>query len=419
MITNQMFLKDSVRGGILQSNAFSYKLKNICLLVSLLILLGMLTAPPTLAKESLAESRQHAGTELSEEARQAALMINRLRIEAGLPPLTVHPLLNLAANLHIQDMIATNHWGHSGSDGSNVRQRITRLGYTIDGWAGENWATYKDIQTSVSWWMTDPPHRDNVLNRAYKEMGIGTAPHPRGWGIILVVDFTTGSSNQVAGAAIVPENAQAPLPQVVVSAPQPVQNVEGSIYTIQSGDTLSTIGQRYGVNWRSIARANGLGEFSVLRIGNQIVLPGVQSVQNQGSAALTQAPAQSAAAESYADAESYTVVAGDTLFGIAMRRQMHWDDLAVYNEISPNAILQIGDKIKIPSSSSAENRAGIGGEAENPPLVQQPTRLHKVQAGETLWSIAATYNVDWYKLMAVNGLKENSLIAIGQEIRLP
>jgi LysM repeat protein/uncharacterized protein YkwD len=413
MITNQLFLKDSVRGEILQSNAFSYKTKNICLLVSLLVLLGMLAAPPVWAEESLAESRQHAGTELSEEARQAALMMNRLRIEAGLHPLNVHPLLNLAANLHIQDMIATNHWGHTGSDGSSVRQRVTRLGYTIDGWAGENWATYKDIQTSISWWMTHPPHRDNVLNRPYKEMGIGTAPHPRGWGVILVVVFTTGSSNQVAGAAIVPENAQAPLPQVVVSAPQPVQNVEGSIYTIQAGDTLSTIGQRYGVNWQSIARANGLGEFSVLRIGNQIVLPGVQSTQNQSSAALTQAPAQGA------DAESYTVVAGDTLFGIAMRNQMHWDDLAVYNEISPNAILQIGDRIKIPSSSSAGNRAGTGGEAENPPLVQQPTRLHKVKAGETLWSIAATYNVDWYKLMAVNGLKENSLIAIGQEIRLP
>jgi LysM repeat protein len=42
-----------------------------------------------------------------------------------------------------------------------------------------------------------------------------------------------------------------------------------------------------------------------------------------------------------------------------------------------------------------------------------------VQSGETLWRIAANYNVDWYELMRVNGLNENSVLSIGQEIRLP
>jgi LysM repeat protein/uncharacterized protein YkwD len=408
MLSNHIVASESSQGRRRPCKRVLGRIRSLSLLVSMLVVLGLLTAPPVWAGESsAASSSQLAATELSEEARQAALMINRLRIEAGLHPLGVHPLLNLAANLHIHDMIATNTWGHTGSDGSNVRQRVTRTGYQIDGWAGENWATYKDIATSISWWMTDPPHRDNVLNRRYKEMGIGTAPHPRGWGLILVTVFSTGSTNQVAGVALVPENAQAPLPQVVVSAPQPVQRPEGGLYTIQSGDTLSSIGRRYGMNWQAIARANGLGEFSILRIGSQIVLPGIQTTQGQGGAALTQGPASQSA-----DGAVYTVVAGDTLFGIAMRNKMHWDDLAVYNEISPNAILQIGDKIKIPAS-----RSGNG--AANTHLVQQPARLHKVVAGETLWSIAATYNVDWHALMAVNNLKENSIISIGQEIRLP
>jgi LysM repeat protein len=398
-----MHLKDSCN-----HNPLSRLLLHLCLATSIITLLGLFATSPVRAEES-APAPVESGTGLSPEARQAALIINRLRIEAGLPPLTVHPLLNLASNRHIQDMIATNVWGHRGSDGSNVRQRITRTGYEINGWAGENWATYKDVETSISWWMTDPPHRDNVLNRNYKEMGIGTASHPRGWGLILVVGFTTGSSNQSLGAAIVPENAHAPMPQVVVSAPAPapVTTAGGTLYTVRAGDTLSSIGQRHGMSWQSIARANGLSEFSILQIGRQIVLPGAQSVQN--SVALTQGPAAG-----NPEGQTYTVVAGDTLYAISMRHGLHWDDLAVYNNLSPNAILQIGEQIVIPPSATGGNVT-----AASAALVQQPARTYKVKAGETLWSIAATHNLDWRRLMAVNGMGENTILSIGQEITLP
>lgn len=377
----------------------------------ILTVLALILSLPLLTLPSL-QAADLASTDLSAEARQAALMINRLRIEAGLPPLAVHPLLNLAVNLHIQDMVTSGHYGHSGSDGSNVHTRITRTGYGISGWAGENWVVSETIEQGIGWWMTDPPHRENVLNRSYKEMGLGTYPHPKGWGTILVVDFTTGSNNQEAGVALVPENATAPIPQVVLAAPPAVPQ-DGTRYTVQPGDTLYSVGLRYGLTWQEMARANGLGERSVLTVGSQIVLPGIDSVdQGLTNSALVQVAAD--ADKINVEDLVYTVVEGDTIYDIAVRHRVNWQTLAAYNDFSENSILSIGARVKIPTPAT-----GNAATTEEAPLTQSSARRHTVQSGETLWSIAAKYSVDWRELMKANNMGEASLLAIGQEIRLP
>ncbi len=44
-------------------------------------------------------------------------------------------------------------------------------------------------------------------------------------------------------------------------------------YRVQEGDTLSTIAARYGITWQELAAANGLNAQSVLRIGQELVIP--------------------------------------------------------------------------------------------------------------------------------------------------
>lgn len=44
---------------------------------------------------------------------------------------------------------------------------------------------------------------------------------------------------------------------------------------------------------------------------------------------------------------------------------------------------------------------------------------YSVESGDTLWSIANKFNCDVNSLMALNQLNENSLLRIGQEIRIP
>ena len=76
--------------------------------------------------------------QLGPSAQSVALGINRARANAGLPPLALHPLLNQAAQNHVNDMIATYTFSHTGRDGSNVGMRVARTGYAANGWTGEN-----------------------------------------------------------------------------------------------------------------------------------------------------------------------------------------------------------------------------------------------------------------------------------------
>ena len=44
-------------------------------------------------------------------------------------------------------------------------------------------------------------------------------------------------------------------------------------YTVQPGDTLYGIGQRYGVNWQSIAQANGIYAPYTVHVGESLTIP--------------------------------------------------------------------------------------------------------------------------------------------------
>lgn len=389
-----------------QSNSIRPHRRQARSFVALCLLVGLLIA--SLPAAVYAEDDP---SQLSPEGERASQIINQLRANAGLSPLRVHPLLTLAANRHIQDMISTRVWGHYSSDGSSVHTRIARAGYVTNGWNGENWAVYDTVDTSIGWWMTDPPHRDNVLNPSYTEMGIGTAPHPNGWGLILVVDFSTGNVNGAEG--YVPESAP-----VAAAIPQPIATTpvadSGLRYTVLAGDTLSSIGQRYGVDWQSIAQLNGMGGTGVLSIGVVLRIPG------NGQPKTADAEMDSAIGSGGGESQQYTVAAGDTLLGIALRFGMTWQTLASANGLGEFSLLQIGDVLTIPGpgGTAAKEAAAepVAAVAAEPVSV---ARTHTVQTGETVWVIAARYGVDWRALLQANGLSEEALLQIGQVLALP
>lgn len=48
-------------------------------------------------------------------------------------------------------------------------------------------------------------------------------------------------------------------------------------YIVQSGDSLSKIGSKLGVNWQAIANANGIGSPYTIYAGQSLVIPGSAS----------------------------------------------------------------------------------------------------------------------------------------------
>jgi uncharacterized protein YkwD len=117
-------------------------------------------------------------------------LINGKRAAVGLPPLAWSPQLAQAAQLHAQDCAKRDRGSHSGSDGATLETRLARAG-TTPRWASENWANAQNAQHAFTiWWNETPgrdPHRRNILDPRYREIGIGIAPGP--WGVYFIADF--------------------------------------------------------------------------------------------------------------------------------------------------------------------------------------------------------------------------------------
>ena len=64
---------------------------------------------------------------------------------------------------------------HVGTDGSTFDQRIARTGYQANA-LGENVAFgYPTPAAVMDGWMTSPGHRANILNCAFRGIGVGVA----------------------------------------------------------------------------------------------------------------------------------------------------------------------------------------------------------------------------------------------------
>jgi len=333
--------------------------------------------------------------QLGPSAQSVALGINRARVNAGLPPLALHSLLNQAAQSHVNDMIANYNFSHTGSDGSDVGTRVARTGYAANGWTGENWVAQGDAANALSWWLNSSIHRANILNPNWTEIGIGSGVHPDGWGNIYVAVFSRGSLNQAVGNV---PNDPAFAPQV--AQPQPsVQSASAtdSQYAIQGGDTLSAIAGRYGLAWQDLAAANGLTEYSVLSLGQVIRLPGIPSSATGGEA-------RSTAQTTTIAISQYTVQPGDTLLGIALGYGLTWQELATANGLTGSSLLQLGQVLRIPTYGTAE--------------AVTVSTTYVIQPGDTIIAIAMRYSLDWQHLLEINGFTDATLLSLGQTIRL-
>jgi uncharacterized protein YkwD len=101
--------------------------------------------------------------------QELASFINQARRNAGLPALSLNPLLTQAAQGHSIDMACNNFLSHEGSDGSNIMDRISKVSGFMEIIA------IGTPQNAMDQWAADAPHWDVVLNAGITEMGIGYA----------------------------------------------------------------------------------------------------------------------------------------------------------------------------------------------------------------------------------------------------
>jgi uncharacterized protein YkwD len=117
-------------------------------------------------------------------------LINESRAAEGLPALSWSPELARAAQAHAEDCAGRNRGGHTSSDGALLSDRLAREGAAVLR-ASENWAYAQSVQHAYALWWNEAsghdPHRRNILDPKYTEIGIGVASSV--WGTYFVADF--------------------------------------------------------------------------------------------------------------------------------------------------------------------------------------------------------------------------------------
>lgn len=91
------------------------------------------------------------------------------------PALVLNDQLNAAAGKHATDMATYDYFSHTGRDGSAPWDRMKREGYP---WrrAGENIAAgYTTARAVVDGWLRSPGHCANLMNKNFKDLGVGYA----------------------------------------------------------------------------------------------------------------------------------------------------------------------------------------------------------------------------------------------------
>jgi LysM repeat protein len=131
-----------------------------------------------------------------------------------------------------------------------------------------------------------------------------------------------------------------PLPQPTVP---PVAPEGGGVtlptnHTVQPGETLDSIAQRYGVTTADILAVNNIPDPNNIPAGTVLIIP----APGTGTAP------QPTAAPPATGEQVHVVQPGENLFRIGLRYGFTAEELAAYNGISNINLIYVGDVIKIP-----------------------------------------------------------------------
>jgi uncharacterized protein YkwD len=186
--------------------------KRTAILVSLAVSLALVGA---LAGQAQAATTTPAVLERLQPLDDGILReINAVRAEHGLRPVIISRDLDRAALSHSRSMLQAGYFAHETIDGLSFASRIKRF-YASSGFAfwsaGEN-LLYNSATPSpaeaVEAWLASPPHRRNVLDPTWREVGIASLRAESAGGMyagaaatVITMDFGVRRSTTILDAA--------------------------------------------------------------------------------------------------------------------------------------------------------------------------------------------------------------------------
>lgn len=106
--------------------------------------------------------------------RDFAKRMNAARVLAGVEKLSLDPELSKVARRHTREMVEADLLHHTSSEA--LRRRVTNWSIL-----GENVGVGSTVATLHVAFMESPAHRDNILYRSFKHVGVGVSTKDRMW----------------------------------------------------------------------------------------------------------------------------------------------------------------------------------------------------------------------------------------------
>ncbi|MTI68163.1 MAG: LysM peptidoglycan-binding domain-containing protein [Firmicutes bacterium] len=163
-------------------------------------------------------------------------------------------------------------------------------------------------------------------------------------------------------------------------------SVLASTYQVKSGDTFWKIASKYDLSTSELMKENNATKDTILYIGDKLNIP--DSEEN-----------------------FYTVQKGDTPWIISNKFDVSLTELLSINNLDSNSYIYIGQKLKIPNKETIE-------------IPKQPEsyvtyETHIVKRGESFWSLSKEYGIQYSELLKANNAPVNTILYIGDEIKIP
>jgi len=129
-------------------------------------------------------------------------------------------------------------------------------------------------------------------------------------------------------------------------------------------------------------------------------------------------PSSGATGSSAASPAEYTIQSGDSLYAISRRFHTTVKAIEELNGLSTGAVLRPGQKLKIPGTAvrnTPRKSKPVSKKKKKPAKNSE----YKVEAGDTPSTIAQRFGISTEALRQANGLKKDSLIRVGQMLKIP
>ena len=230
------------------------------------------------------------------------------------------------------------------------------------------------------------------------------------------------------------------LAQAIGTASPTVPAVGGAVlHTVAQGDTLQSIAAQYGVPAEDIATANGVSVDGVLTIGQELAIPGevppatetpapgkprpavrrdaTDDATATESATATEVPAPTDIPAATATPQMHTIGSGESLNYLAAQYGVSADDIAAANGITKDTLLSVGQVLTIPAPTARPVDLSPGQTATA--VAASGAEIYVVTSGDTLRWISAHFDVSMDAILAANGLTEQSVLKVGQQLVIP